>query len=144
VVVTGEMRAARNLETATRLLELMAAMDTDGLLAHYAADIVLELPYAPGGMPRRYDGKDAAAEFMRFAHDSFSSYTSDVDAIHPVAGDPDTVIAEVRGHGVAASTGRPYEQTYVIVLRFGGDGKLRLWREYYDPGVVISAFGGTD
>jgi ketosteroid isomerase-like protein len=51
------------------------------------------------------------------------------------------VIAEVRGHGVAAPTARPYEQTYVLLLRFAANGKLRLWREYYDPGVLIKAFG---
>ncbi|HEX5615072.1 MAG TPA: nuclear transport factor 2 family protein [Acidimicrobiia bacterium] len=141
--MTDDTRRARNLETANRLLALMGQMDVEQMLEHYADDVVVELPYAPGGMPKVHAGKDAAIAFMREAKNFFSSYTSEVDAVYPAADDPDTVLAEVRGHGVAAPTGRPYEQTYVLVLRFAPDGKLRLWREYYDPGVVIKAFGNA-
>lgn len=136
-----EMRRERNLATAQRLLALMGQMDVEQMQHHYADGVVVELPYAPGGLPKVHDGKEAAIAFMREAKGFFTSYTSEVDAVYAVADDPDTVIAEVRGHGVAAPTGRPYEQTYVILMRFGGDGRLRLWREYYDPGVLIKAFG---
>jgi len=139
-VTEADERRARNLAVAREILALAGEMRVDELVGHFAPDAVMELPYAPGGMARRHDGRDAIAEFQRFARDSFSSYTNEVDALHATADDPDTVFVELRGHGVVAENGRPYEQTYVLVLRFDDDGRLLLWREYYDPGVVVRAF----
>jgi ketosteroid isomerase-like protein len=132
--------AARNLATARRLLSLMGGMRVDEMLEHFADDAVVETPFAPGAMARRHDGKAAAADFMRAARDTFSEYTSEPTTVYAVADDPATVIAEVEGHGRVAANGRPYDQRYVIVLRFHDDGTLALWREYYDPGVVVRAF----
>jgi ketosteroid isomerase-like protein len=136
--VTPDERRARNLAAARRLLDAMGRRAVDELLAEYADDAVLELPYAPGGLPREHRGKDAAAAFMRETVDLFSTYSNTVDALF-ATDDPGTVVAEVRGHGVVAANGRPYEQTYVLVLRFDDAGRLLLWREYYDPGVVLRA-----
>jgi hypothetical protein len=129
-----------HLATARHLLACMGEKRVDEMLERFADDAVLEFPFAPGSMPRRYDGKTAAAEFMRGARDLFSEYTGHPTAVYPVADDPTTVIAEVEGRGVVAENGRTYDQRYVIVMRFHDDGSLALWREYFDAGAVVRAF----
>jgi hypothetical protein len=46
-------------ERIRELLALAGAMDVEGIARHLAPDIVMELPYAPPPLPRRYDGLSA-------------------------------------------------------------------------------------
>jgi ketosteroid isomerase-like protein len=128
-----------NAERVRAILELADEMRVDDLIERFADDAVMELPYAPGRMEKRYDGKDAILAFQRFARDSFSSFAMTIDAIHET-GDPNVVIAEHHSDGVVAENGRPYRNRYVTVFTFADDGLVTGWREYYDAGVVVKAF----
>jgi ketosteroid isomerase-like protein len=128
-----------NTDRVRELLRLADAMDVDTLITHFADDSVMELPFAPGKMPRRYEGKEAILEFQRFARDSFSTFSMIVDAIHETA-DPDVVIAEFRSDAVVAANGRPYNNRYCTIFTFDADGRVVSWREYYDAGEVVRAF----
>jgi uncharacterized protein len=130
---------ATNSERVRAILELADQMKVDELIEYFAADSVMELPFAPGRMPKRYDGKDAILGFQRFARDSFSSFSMAVDAVHETA-DPDVVIAEHHSRGVVAANGRTYENRYCTIFTFDAAGKVVSWREYYDAGVVVRAF----
>ena len=55
-------------------------------------------------------------------------------ATYPVAGRSDLVLTEYRSDGVGVHDGRIYRNKYVGVIRLQ-DGKIRYWREYYDPGL---------
>jgi ketosteroid isomerase-like protein len=122
-----------------RLFELIDAQDTDGLLDEFADDVVMELPFAPGRMPKQYEGKAAAASFMASVRDAFSAFSMTVDAVHQTA-DPRVVVVEHHADGVVASNGRPYDNRYVTFITFNDAGKVAHWREYYDAGVVVRAF----
>jgi ketosteroid isomerase-like protein len=128
-----------NVERVRTILELADQMRVDDLIERFAEDAVMELPYAPGRMEKRYDGKDAILAFQRFARDSFSSFAMTIDAIHET-GYPHVIIAEHRSDGVVAENGRPYRNRYVTVFTFDDDGLVTGWREYYDAGVVVKAF----
>jgi uncharacterized protein len=128
-----------NRQRVQDIMRLADAMRVDELIAYFRDDAVMELPFAPGRMQRRYEGKDAIAAFQRFARDSFSQFSMTVDAIHETA-DPNVLIAEHRSDAVVAENGRPYQNRYVTVFEFDDDGKIRTWREYYDAGVVVRAF----
>ncbi len=121
------------------ILQLADAMRVTELVEHFADDAVMELPFAPGKMAKEYRGKDAIAAFQVFARDSFSEFAMTVDAVHETA-DPNVVIAEHRSDAVVAANGRPYRNRYVTVFRFDDAGRIVLWREYYDAGVVVRAF----
>jgi ketosteroid isomerase-like protein len=121
------------------LLRLAGAMDTDAMLTMFAADAVMELPFAPGSMPRRYDGIDEIRGFMEFARDSFASFAMVVDAVHETA-DPHVFVAEHRSDGVVAANGRRYENRYCTIITFDRADEVAHWREYYDAGVVVRAF----
>ncbi len=120
-------------------MRLAGAMDTDTMLTHFAAGAVMELPFAPGSMPNRYDGIDEIRGFMEFARDSFSSFAMTVDAIHETA-DPNVLIAEHRSDGIVATNGRRYDNRYCTIVTFDEAGQVAHWREYYDAGVVVRAF----
>ena len=99
----------------------------------------MELPFAPGRMEKRYEGKEAILGFQQFARDSFSTFSMSVDTIHTTA-DPHVVIAEHRSDGVVAANGRRYQNRYCTIFSFDDDGRVVRWREYYDAGVVVQAF----
>jgi uncharacterized protein len=128
-----------NVERVAAMLALADRMDVDALIEHFADDAVMELPFAPGRMPKRYEGKEAVLGFQQFARDSFSSFSMTVDAIHETA-DPHVVIAEHRSDGIVAANGRRYENRYCTIFTFDDEGKVAFWREYYDAGVVVRAF----
>ena len=121
------------------MLELAGRMRVDELIEYFADDAVMELPFAPGRMAKRHDGKDAILAFQRATRDSFSSFAMAVDAIHETA-DANVIIAEHRSDGIVAANGRPYRNRYVTVFTFDDGGLVTNWREYYDAGVVVRAF----
>jgi len=128
-----------NIERVREIMTLADEMRVDELVELFAADAVMELPFAPGKMARRYEGKAAIGDFQRFARDTFSRFSMTVDAIHETA-DPHVVIAEHRSDAEVAENGRPYRNHYVTFFTFDDDGLLSSWREFYDAGVVVRAF----
>jgi uncharacterized protein len=128
-----------NLDRVREIMTLADEMRVDELVELFAVDAVMELPFAPGKMPREHVGKSAIAEFQQFARDSFSEFSMTVDAIHETT-DPHVVIAEHRSDAIVAENGRPYRNHYVTVFTFDDDGLVSSWREFYDAGVVVRAF----
>ena len=128
-----------NVERVQQLLVLAGDMRVDDMLEYFTDDAVMELPFAPGRMDKRHEGKEAVAGFLKFVQHAFSSFSMTVDAIHETR-DPNVVVAEHRSDGVVAENGRPYRNRYVTIITFDDDGKVVHWREYYDAGVVVKAF----
>jgi ketosteroid isomerase-like protein len=121
------------------LLALAGTMDVEGLARYLAPDIVMELPYAPPPLPRRYDGLSAVLGFQRASTALFSSYSLEIERVHVVENAP-VVVAEYRGEGVVARSGRPYRNRYITVFELDPGGRVRRWREFYDPEAVQTAF----
>jgi uncharacterized protein len=128
-----------NVNRVREIMKLADEMRVDELVELFSEDSVMELPFAPGNMQRRYDGKAAIGGFQRFARDTFSRFTMTVDAIHETT-DPNIVIAEHRSDAEVAENGRPYRNHYVTFFTFDDDGLIVRWREFYDAGVVVRAF----
>jgi ketosteroid isomerase-like protein len=128
-----------NVERVKEMMRLVDELRVDELVDYFAADAVMELPFAPGRMQKRYEGRDAIAEFQGSLRHTFSKLSMHVDAIHETT-DPHVVIAEHRSDGVVAENGRPYQNRYVTVFEFDDAGMVVRWCEYYDAGVVVRAF----
>jgi hypothetical protein len=62
--------------------------------------------------------------------------------IHPML-DPEKVAVELVIKGHLLSNGAAYDQTYVTIFEYQG-GKIKHYREYWNPLVSITAYGGYD
>jgi ketosteroid isomerase-like protein len=126
-------------ETVGEIFALIDQQRIDDLIERFATDAVMELPFAPGTMPKAYRGRDEVYGFMSFVRDAFSSFSMMVDAVHETT-DPSVVIVEHHSDGVVTDNGRTYDNRYITLIRFDDAGKIAHWREHYDAGVVVRAF----
>src|SRR5262245_28161355 len=115
-----------NVERVEDMLRLAGEKRFDALIDYFAVAAVMELPFAPGRMQKRFEGRDAIFEFQRSVSESFSDFSMTIDAIHETT-DPHVVIAEHRSDGIVAENGRPYQNRYVTVFEFDDDGLVRVW-----------------
>src|SRR6478752_3994348 len=96
-------------ERIREVLALAGAMDVEAIARHLAPDVVMELPYAPPPLPRRYDGLSAVLGFQRSSAMLFERFALEVERVHVAAPGPATVVvAEYRSDGVVAASGRRY------------------------------------
>ena len=119
---------SENADRVRNVMQLADEMRVDELLDLFAEDAVMELPFAPGRMPRSHVGKSAIGDFQRFARDTFREFSMTVEAIHETT-DPHLVIAEHRSVAVVAENDRPYCNHYVTFFTFDDDGRITNWRE---------------
>ena len=128
-----------NAERVREMLALADQMKVDELIEYFADDSVMELPFAPGRMEKRYEGKEAILGFQQFARDSFSTFSMIVDTIHTTA-DPHVVIAEHRSEGVVAANGRRYQNRYCTIFTFDDAGRVVRGASTTTPASVVQAF----
>lgn len=117
----------------------MSRFDMDNWYPLLHDDLVLEFPYAHSvQMPGRVVGKTAAVEYLGGVMKHFIGLTFHEVVISPMA-DPSTVIVEYAG-GCALPSGKTYKQVYITVQKFK-DGKMILFREFWNPMEVVESFG---
>lgn len=130
-------------ETKQAVIDFLTALedkDMDKLAALWAEDAVQDMPFSPDGFPKRVAGKDNLIQhYAAWPEISGEANFTDNLVFYPMQ-DPTMFFAEWRGDVEIIPTGRQYKQ------RYGGlfhvvDGKIELFREYYDPIVFRSAFG---
>ena len=119
--------------------------DMDGQADLYAPDGVLELPFAPPGVPHRIWGREeiraflgAAGQRARQAGRRIVRY--DPVVVHETA-DPEVIVAEFDLHGEVAATGEAYRMPFVQVMRVRG-GEIVSMRDYFATETVPAVFGG--
>jgi ketosteroid isomerase-like protein len=112
-----------------RAIEAFQEGNTDGWMAIYAPDAIHEFPFAPEGGPRRLEGRDAIAAYMRRLPE-FIRFEALSDVRVREAGKE--LIIEATGHHQRISDNAPRELSYVwfITLR---DGKVTHFRDYMNP-----------
>jgi uncharacterized protein len=97
-----------------------------------ADDIEWELAYAPSlGHPPRLSGREAVVGHATWFVGAVQDFRFFDLKLYALA-DPQGAVAEVRGEGMIKSTGRMYQQDYVLFLRAAG-GRIAFLREYFDP-----------
>lgn len=125
-----------NLALAKNLLERFGR-NMDGWYDNLHEDIVMEFPFGNSvGMPLRVEGKEACAGVFKTVCDVVQVQFSDIQLTS--AADPARLIAEYRGY--SEPNGSAYDQTYISVQEYR-DGKMILFREYWNAVVVREALG---
>lgn len=114
--------------------------DMETLASLWADDAVQDMPYSPEGHPRRVVGRESLVDLYSAwpANSGSADFTSQL-VFYPMQ-DPETVFVEFKGDVEVIPTGRRYQQTYGGLFHVV-DGKIRLFREYFDPAPFAWAFG---
>jgi uncharacterized protein len=125
--------------TPRQLLERTHTLILEGRLDDYAdlfaEDGVFEIPFAPAGVPRRIEGRDALRSLFRAGAERSrrtARFTGvDYRAVHETA-DPEVVVAEFEVRGERTQGGEPFTFSDVIVLR-AREGRILSLRDYWNP-----------
>ena len=136
------MTAPLPRDVIARRRSLVLDHDLDGFADLFATDGVLELPFAPPGMPRRIEGREAIRSFSTGA----SITTMRVEdmcttAIYETT-DPEVLIVELESKAVVTTTGASFQATSVQVFRIH-DGEILLFRDYWNPQDLGPAAAGA-
>lgn len=128
-------------EQAVRtFLTSLEAKDMEAFASVWAEDAVQDMPYAPEGFPRRVESRDNLIQhYEAWPEVSGEANFTDELVFYPMA-DPTMVFAEWHGVVEIIPTGRIYDQRYGGLFRVV-NGKIVLFREYFNPIVFVEAFG---
>ncbi|MGD9704886.1 MAG: nuclear transport factor 2 family protein [Acidimicrobiia bacterium] len=130
------LSAEQDAAVVRQLIDLVGGFEIDAALGLVTDDVILEFPFRGDGGPRRLEG-DEAKDFIRALPKLFSQMPFHDVVVHGRLPSGD-VVAEYRSEGVTRS-GRAYPNSYVGFFEVR-DGRVRRWREYFDPNVVAAAF----
>ena len=103
---------------------------------------VFEFPYAPAGYPKQLVGIRAITDYMSGFPDKILIKRFDKREFFERSGGEEAVI-EFTCDGEVLATKRPYRQHYISILK-SKNGKLALYRDFWNPLIAIDAFGGAD
>ncbi|MEV7905342.1 nuclear transport factor 2 family protein [Streptomyces anulatus] len=115
-------------------LRLLLDKDIPAWVALWAEDGVMEFPFAPDGWPRRLEGKEAVAAYMRHYPDHIDLHGFPELRILQTT-DPQTVVVEMRGVGRLVQSDAPFDMTYIAVVTVR-DGHFTSYRDYWNPLAV--------
>ena len=127
-------------ETVERFLKAVVGPTPGDLADCYADQIVIEMPFASGLAPERFETTREEIR-QRFAAGAASRrYTGLRDARVHVTADQDVIVLEYRLDGTRTADGEPFTMTFVMVLTFR-DGLIAHSRDYTDPVAGARALG---
>ncbi|WP_134655219.1 nuclear transport factor 2 family protein [Streptomyces sp. H23] len=112
-------------------LRLLLDKDIPAWVALWAEDGLMEFPFAPEGRPRRLEGREAVAAYMRHYPDHIGLHDFPDLRIHETT-DPQTIVVEMRGVGRLVESGAPFDMTYIAVVTVR-DGRITSYRDYWNP-----------
>lgn len=129
-----------------RLKQSVLDYDMNGQADLYAVDGVLEWPFAPPGLPRRVEGREAIRRLLatlgeRAGAAGRQSREYDSVVIHETT-DPDTIVVELDVRGESAS-GKLFRLSYIQVLTVR-DGQIASFRDYWNPLELMALLDPDD
>ncbi|MDQ0656733.1 nuclear transport factor 2 family protein [Paenibacillus sp. W2I17] len=108
----------------------------------YTSEAIFEFPYAPAGYPQKLEGK---AEITNHLHNLLGMIEIQQFSEPVILADStkQQFVAEFTCKGRSLVTGKPYNQTYISVVRHS-NGKITHYKDYWNPMVVLeSDLGGN-
>lgn len=125
-------------DVIARRRSLVLAHDRNGFADLFAADGVLELPFAPPGMPTRLEGRETIRSFSTGAGTSLMRIEDMWATEIYQTTDPEVLIVELETKAAVATTGARFQATSVQVFRIR-DGEILLFRDYWNPQDLAGA-----
>lgn len=134
---TTEARRGRYTETIRTFLRLLEEKDIDAWIQLWDEEGEQEYPFGTRMFPPHVAGRDAIYARWKSMPDMFESLSF---PLRDVWVDGDTAVARFDGD-LVRKDGVTYRNHYICTFRFGDDGALRHYREYFDPILAGVAFG---
>ena len=126
-----------------RRRELVLNLDAEGFADLFAADGVIEIPFAGPDLPARIEGQQAIRDYSRrIATAALRIDGLDTVAVHHTD-DPEVLIVELVARGTVITTGHAITARSIQIFRIR-DGKILLFRDYANPNALAEALGRTD
>jgi|HubBroStandDraft_4_1064222.scaffolds.fasta_scaffold31219_3 ketosteroid isomerase-like protein len=123
-----------------RRRELVLNLDAEGFADLFAADGVIEIPFAGPELPARIDGQQAIRDYSRrIATAALRIDGLDTLAVHHTD-DPEVLIVELVARGTVITTGHAITARSIQIFRIR-DGKILLFRDYANPNALAEVLG---
>ena len=136
----GYLQRQQTEQAVRDFLTSLETKDMDTFATVWAEDAVQEMPFSPEGFPSQIEGRDNLIQhYETWPEISGSANFTNELVFYPME-DPTLVFAEWRGIVEIIPTGRLYEQRYGGLFQVV-DGQIKLFREYFNPILLINAFG---
>jgi ketosteroid isomerase-like protein len=128
-------------------LEKLLAKDMTGFAGLWAADGIIEFPFAAAGYPQQVTGRAAIQDYMRDYPKLLDIQRIISQTVHDTA-DANVVIVEFEVEGVVVQTAKPYRMRYIAVIT-ARDGEISTYRDYWSPAAAaeimdVTALSGTN
>jgi ketosteroid isomerase-like protein len=128
------------VQVLERRHKVLLDQDTEGFVDLFAADGVIEIPFAGPNMPARLEGQEAIREYSR----RIAAAPIRIDGLDETAiyqtDDPEVVVVELASKATMTTTGQTFSGTSVQVFRIR-DGKIVLFRDYVNPRALDDLLG---
>lgn len=105
----------------------------------YDDQVVFDFPYAPKHHTQSLAGREAVIGFLSRIGEFFSGYTIK-NAVFIETPNPDVIVTEYSCEATNVETQSYYEQKYIAIVTLA-EGKILHVKEYYNPILVLVAFG---
>ena len=133
-----ELPAPNPYDVWERAHRYVRAYDLDRFAESFSPDGVLELPFAPEGVPTRLCGREEIRRFLTPAGDAARAAGRRITGYRNIvvheATDPEVVVVEFDLDGEIPATGEAYRLSYIQVLRVRS-GEILHMRDDMDPRV---------
>ncbi|RTE10801.1 nuclear transport factor 2 family protein [Paenibacillus whitsoniae] len=125
------LRGSRPREVVERFIQATAQNAWDELADLYAADVIIEIPFAPPGVPKLTEGGNKLRERFKSIAGLRRFDGAELLAMHETQ-DPEVVVVEWKAHGQVTATARHFTFSYIMVVRVR-DGRIVSSRDYSNP-----------
>lgn len=138
----GETKQKDTVEMIFDVHLALIVKDIQAWVNLFTEDAVIEFPYASAvGTPERLEGFTAIYNYMKDVPTQMQNLIFTNVRKYPTS-NPNILWAEVQSSATIVSTGRHYQQDYVMQLETK-DGKIVHYREYWNPIPALEAWGNT-
>ncbi|MFO7668578.1 MAG: nuclear transport factor 2 family protein [Bacteroidales bacterium] len=138
-----EIQLRDQLKTAASdFFRLLEERDMEKWIDLWAEDGIDRKPYATGMFPEEINGRNAVYDAWKGIAEVFDSVSFPIQEII-VDEESRTVVVRLDGKGVMKNSNL-YQNTYIFLIHYNEDLRIKECFEYFNPYVAGKAFGKLD
>jgi ketosteroid isomerase-like protein len=116
--------------------------DAETFVQMFAENGVMEFPFALPNVAQRVEGREALSARLGFLS-GLIEFNSVSEVVKHETSDPEVFILEFAGSGKGLTTGEPFEQRYISVIRVH-NGQIVHYKDYWNPVAFLRTMRGSN